>query len=240
MALNFTYLDHSGFLVETDHFYLIFDYFTDSPKPGKRTDGVICPTELLDKQVLVFVSHRHGDHFNPVIFEWADQIPFVSYVISDDVASPAKGLLVKPNQTDSVGNVLVETFRSTDEGVAFLVEVDGYRIYHAGDLNWWHWEGEEESYNRDMAKQYQKEINKLAGKTIDLAFVPVDPRLGSPAYLYGMDYLMRTVSVGRVVPMHFWKDYSVMNQMLEDSRTEPYRERICMLSHRGQTITVTE
>lgn len=32
---------------------------------------------------------------------------------------------------------------STDEGVAFLVTAEGRTVFHAGDLNWWHWEGED-------------------------------------------------------------------------------------------------
>ncbi len=33
----------------------------------------------------------------------------------------------------------IRTLRSTDEGVAFVVHYAGKTIYHAGDLNWWHW-----------------------------------------------------------------------------------------------------
>ena len=55
----------------------------------------------------------------------------------------------------------METLRTTDEGVAFLVTCKDKRIYHAGDLNWWHWEEESIDYNRQMRKDYQREIRKL-------------------------------------------------------------------------------
>ena len=43
-------------------------------------------------------------------------------------------------------------------------------IYHAGDLNWWHWEEETESYNEQMRQDYQREIDKLKDIVIDIAF----------------------------------------------------------------------
>ena len=58
------------------------------------------------------------------------------------------------------------------------------RVYHAGDLNWWHWEGESEEWNRKMAEDYRAEIDTLAGERIDLAFLPVDGRLGAAAVSY--------------------------------------------------------
>ena len=46
----------------------------------------------------------------------------------------------------------IRTLRSTDEGVAFVVHYAGKTIYHAGDLNWWHWEGEpDEKKYRDAS-----------------------------------------------------------------------------------------
>ena len=32
------------------------------------------------------------------------------------------------------------------------------RIYHGGDLNWWHWEGEADSFNKDQETGYKGEI----------------------------------------------------------------------------------
>ena len=74
----------------------------------------------------------------------------------------------------------ITTFDSTDIGVAYLVEIDGMRIYHAGDLNCVHWEGEEESFNLDQATRYQHECSSskdTSGKSLDLAFIPMDQRL---------------------------------------------------------------
>ena len=61
--MKVTYIHHSSFLVETDENYFLFDYFEGELPEFKE-----------DKPLLVFASHRHGDHFSPVIF--ARRIPF--------------------------------------------------------------------------------------------------------------------------------------------------------------------
>ena len=97
---------------------------------------------------------------------------------------------VKRRQNLSVDELRIQTLRSTDEGVAFLVRVKGITLYHAGDLNWWHWEEEGPEYNEKMKRDYQAEIGTIEGEHIDLAFVPLDPRL-EEAYGWGIDYFMR-------------------------------------------------
>ncbi len=78
---------------------------------------------------------------------------------------------IGPNEERNLDGCKIRTLRSTDEGVAFLVEYDGRILYHAGDLNWWHWEEESKAYNTMMRRNYQHEINKLHGVRIDVAFV---------------------------------------------------------------------
>ncbi len=121
--------------------------------------------------MIVFVSHNHDDHFNPVIFEWQKTIPNIRYILSNDIPEIPNAIMIGPDDTVEQEDLVVKTYRSTDEGVAFLVQIDGLAIYHAGDLNWWHWEGEPETYNIKMADDYKKQIDLLAGERIDLAFV---------------------------------------------------------------------
>ena len=72
--MKVTYIHHSGFLVETDQALMLFDYFQGTLPEMDR-----------DKDLLVFASHRHGDHFAPVIFELAKKYPQARYVLSDDI-----------------------------------------------------------------------------------------------------------------------------------------------------------
>lgn len=57
----------------------------------------------------------------------------------------------------------VETLPSTDEGVAWFVTAEGKFIFHAGDLNWWHWEGEDKAWNANMAADFKRYTEPLGG-----------------------------------------------------------------------------
>jgi L-ascorbate metabolism protein UlaG (beta-lactamase superfamily) len=233
------YLYHSGFAVKTAAHFLIFDYYIDTPGGAERglAGGVIDPDEIKDLDVLVFVSHRHGDHFNPKIFSWEKSIPKIRYILSHDIRShrkPKDALAVFPRKKYALDDgIEIRVIRSTDVGVAFLVEVDGITVYHAGDLNWWHWEGEPERDNVLKAKNYKEEINTLKGLHIDIAFVPLDSRL-EKQYLWGLDYLMQTVQVKTVFPMHFWDDFSALDRIQKDARAGGYLDKIKLITRRGQ------
>ena len=59
--MKITYINHSGFLVETENCYYVFDYYKgEMPRLDKS------------KEAIVFCSHFHQDHFNPKIFEILD------------------------------------------------------------------------------------------------------------------------------------------------------------------------
>jgi len=200
--MNCTYLFHSTFLLEAEHALLLFDY----------TGG---PLELPDEKkcLLVFASHRHGDHFNEAIFSLAQRQggPTV-FILSSDIATHLVPHHVQvrwmgPYEEISIHDVAVRTLASTDEGVAFVIQAEGRTIYYAGDLNHWHWEGESEAYNQQMKRDYHAELKLLPTK-LDIAFVPVDPRLG-PFYSLGAKDLVERVKVKTLIPMHFWKDSSV-------------------------------
>jgi len=237
MAATIWYLFHSGFAVRTANHFLIFDYWKSTPKNAGLEAGVIDPAVLSEDDVIVFVSHGHGDHYNREILRWPQKIPKLRLVLSSDIPSRPGAVMMGPGQRKILSDIAVETFTSNDEGVAFLVEVDGLCVYHAGDLNWWHWEGEPEAYNMGMAKSYKEQIDRLNGKSIDIAFVPVDPRLEAQ-YAWGIDYLMRTADVHNVIPMHFDVDSSVTDRLLRDPVSEKYRDRIKPLTQRGQSIQI--
>lgn len=72
--MTVTYIGHSGFLLETEDAYFLFDYF----------EGTI-PELKNNKSIIVFSSHRHHDHFNPEIFELIKIYPDIHYVLSYDI-----------------------------------------------------------------------------------------------------------------------------------------------------------
>ena len=238
MQAQITYLDNSGFAVREKHRFLIFDCWNQRPGNGKQglAGGVIAPEELADEQVAVFVSHAHGDHYDPAVFNWEEKIADIRYILSDDIAPHAGTLMAAPHETHTLDGMTIETLRSTDEGVAFLVETDGLTVYHAGDLNWWHWEGEAPQWNAEMARAYQAEIGRLQGKRIDIAFIPVDPRL-EESMLLGIESFMEHVGAKMVIPMHYGSAGAKAAHALRTSRIlAPFRGRMIMPLTRGQTV----
>ena len=237
MIAKIWYLYHSGFAVQTAKHFLIFDYWKQRPKGVGLDSGVIDPLALVGHDVVVFVSHSHSDHYNRSVLEWGKTVPKLRLVLSDDIKPAPGALMIGPNNRYTQSDFSIETLKSNDEGVAFIVNIDELCIYHAGDLNWWHWEGEPDDENKEMAASYKSEISRLQGMTIDLAFVPVDPRLGKQ-YAWGINHLMETVDVRRVVPMHFGNDTAIVERLLNDKASEGYREKIIRFDMRGASVEI--
>ena len=133
--MKIMYLRHSGFLVELEQVWLLFDYYR----------GEI-PEISQEKKGYVFASHRHIDHFNKEIFKLTKKQNNIEFILSDDIWEKRipeevkeQTRRMKPDEEIVLDDIRIRTLRSTDEGVAFLVSVEGKTIYHAGDLNDWYW-----------------------------------------------------------------------------------------------------
>ena len=181
--MKVTYIYHSSFAVELEKSMLIFDYYGKGDLP-ERPAG---------KQVYFLNSHSHPDHFSKTIFNLREQFGGAEYVLAREIRlkpEEKKDWIhsLKPETDVEIGNLKIRTLKSTDLGVAFMVETEGRRIYHAGDLNWWHWEGEDKAWNNNMAANYKREIKELDGCGMDVAFVPLDGRLEN-AYYWGNEIL---------------------------------------------------
>ena len=207
--MKVSYLDHSGILVECKDRYYVFDYYK----------GVLPPLDK-EKEVLVFCSHCHRDHYNPKIFDLLDERE-IRYraVLANDIndekrLSKIERSFVAPNQRYQLeGGILVETLLSNDSGVAFIVSSDEVIVYHGGDLNDWYWEGEPEEENRELRAIFHTEIEKIKGRHFDLAFVPLDPRLEAH-YADGLLYFLERVDCNAVFPIHYWGEPDVIQRFL--------------------------
>ncbi|MDE7331009.1 MAG: MBL fold metallo-hydrolase [Lachnospiraceae bacterium] len=249
-----TYLYHSGFAVELQERMLIFDYY-DPDQTGDRvySGRKNAPVVPEGKQLIMFFSHKHPDHFQLSAVRWAEKVsPNPIYFLGNDIRLNAnylerKGLsaliLERMNRMAAGGgyesprkDFRVETLRSTDQGAAFLVYTEGTAIYHAGDLNDWRWEGESEEWNTRMARDYKKEIDKIAGKHFDMAFVPLDPRQEGNYHL-GMDYFLQNVDVDKVFPMHMWDDYDVIQRYKQTETGSLFAEKIVDVSDKNREFS---
>lgn len=202
--MKVTYIQHSGFAVELPGKTLLFDYYTGT-----------LPAFDPEKPLYVFASHRHHDHFDPVIFELANAYP-TTFILSNDIRHRPEGLTIEkmgPHKVLEIDDLRIETLKSTDEGVAFLIETEGVSIYHAGDLHFWLWEeenDEDRQWNVNMSKKFPAEIDRIRGRAFDLAFLPLDPRQLEADRPRGIEVFLERCTAGHIFPMHCWEDYSVI------------------------------
>ncbi|MBM6829892.1 MBL fold metallo-hydrolase [Anaerotignum lactatifermentans] len=224
--MKVTYYHHSGFSVELENTVLLFDYYTQD---GKYNG--FAPEAYEGKKLLVFVSHAHGDHYDRSIWKFAQR---AVYLLPEDIAVPAgvaaKAVHMTAHEETTVEGVQIKTLLSNDEGMAFMVKAEGKTIYHAGDLNWWHWNGESDAFNEDIRQSYCGEIDRLKGEKIDAAFVPVDPRL-EDKYCWAADYFMEQIGADALFPMHFWRHFSICRKLAE----KPYGEKVMEIT--GENVT---
>ncbi len=248
--MRITYLHHSCFTVEINEKVLIFDYFRGERMRECSYRGKL-PDFPRDREIYVFSSHQHRDHFDMEIFRWQEIYPNIQYIMpkemrfSDnyfkkngiDLSVKNRIHYRKPEERLFLQGLEIETLKSTDEGVAFLITCEGQTIYHAGDLHWWHWEGEETALNAYQEETYKSQIDRLKDRLIDVAFVVLDPRLEQAAF-WGMDYFMKHVKVRYVIPMHLWQKYELIEQYKRRWEAEPFRDKILDVEGENQVFEV--
>lgn len=209
--MRITYLAHSGFLVQLPEAILVFDYYRD---PSHSV--VKCLEKNPDLPVVFFVSHHHPDHYNPEIFNLGQNHKRV-YVLSNDVEArdtnsrlAIQGMSAGDIVEGLPGGITVEAFDSTDEGVSFAVKTkEGKTVFHAGDLNNWHWN--EENTPREVAQAdaaFRKALNRIAERypALDVVFFPVDTRQGRD-FAVGATEFVEAIKVADFFPMHFDGNY---------------------------------
>ena len=227
-----TYLNHSGFSVQTASRFFVFDYCPSMDRPSQIKADILQQND----RIYVFASHSHGDHFDPAIFRWQEANPQITYVLSDDISpsfKPNRLHRMGPYESWQDGEMTVLSFGSTDAGISFLVKVDGLSIFHAGDLNWWRWSGESQA-EQDYADQFfLSEMEKLAGQPVDIAFFPVDRRLGEN-YALGAEYFAAKMKPRLLVPMHFGSDFAATQAFLQQVQNTAIKT--VEITRKGQVI----
>lgn len=216
--MRLTYIFHSGFALETERCVVVFDYWLDPA-------GVVRQLLTAGKPLYVLVSHFHEDHFNRDVFAWRTAGADVTYLLSKDILRHRRS---ERNEADAWlakggcwhdSRLRVTAAGSTDSGVSWVLEVEGLRIFHAGDLNNWYarfltgcgagcvahsteWDVdvdpvcEEKRYLGEL-----KDLRKLADG-FDVAMFPVDSRIGN-GYTRGARQFLDRFRTGLFVPMHF-------------------------------------
>ena len=206
------YIYHSGFAIEADGVTVIIDYYRDS-----QDGGGIVHDRLLGNpgSLYVLATHFHPDHFDRQVLAWREARPDICYLFSKDIlrhrrATASEAVYLKKGDTYDDGRLHVKAFGSTDVGVSFLIGLQGALLFHAGDLNNWHWRAESTPQEARKAEgDFLAEIRQLregAPGRIDVAMFPVDSRMGD-GYMRGARQFIEQLQPRIFVPMHFGQDY---------------------------------
>lgn len=135
--MKLTYIFHSGFALDTEQSILIFDFWMDPV-------GIMESVLQSKKPLYVLSSHFHEDHFNREIFEWKKIKPNITYILSKDILRHRRASKDEADAWLAKGaswaddRISVRALGSTDSGVSWIVETEGKRIFHAGDLSNWY------------------------------------------------------------------------------------------------------
>jgi len=242
--MTIRYLFHSGFSVESQDCTIVIDYYLDSCEGNRTIEKGVVDDDLLSRpgRFYVLSSHSHADHFNPRVLDWQKKRKDIQYILSRDIL-----LMGKAHQADNVHALIsgdsyeddclrIEAFGSTDLGVSFVIQKDGLILFHAGDLNNWHWNREADAEFSQAAEQaYLLELHKLQQKMphMDVAMFPVDPRLG-PDCGRGAEQLLDAIDVKTLIPMHFSSDD---REPLNFKNAHPNRS-VIPLVNRGETFAL--
>lgn len=237
--MKLIYIYHSGFILQGKYFVVVIDYYREGKTENKKLIS-----ELLNHypgRLYVLVSHAHPDHYNPEILQWAEQRPDLQYIFSEDVKVPIHSLpshCAFMKKSDSWNDELlkVKAYGSTDVGISFLIEGGGKRIFHAGDLNNWHWAEESTATEvQEYENHFLQELELLARDTkeLDLALFPVDPRLGKD-YMRGARQFIDRIHPLCFAPMHFWEKYDEADALRKYAEKKGCR--FITWTHPGQSV----
>ena len=235
--MTLTYIFHSGFVLETDSAILVFDYWMDPSR--------VMPSVLKKPKE---------------IFEWRNLRQDITYILSKDILRRRRAnkedadVWLAKGGTWRDERIAVWALGSTDSGVSWIVETEGRRIFHAGDLNNWYAKflpnavPGQKMYSFEMEevfdpiaheKQYLgelKDIRKIAD-SFDVVMFPIDGRIGNGYTLGGRQFIER-FKVGLFVPMHFTTGFESAWRMKEftDEKNIPF----WTISREGERLRVVE
>lgn len=217
------YIYHSCFSIETHDSIIIFDYF----KGG-------LPKNPKNKKVYFIVSHAHHDHFNKKIFQYGD-FNKNEYILSFDIKElERKENVIMLGDVESmktiynhsnvhfmkvddylkIDSLIFRSFGSTDEGISIFMQTPHLNFFHAGDLNNWMWDYYSPEEKEKMQADFSREIDKIKHR-IDIAFFPVDPRLGKN-YALGVTEFVEKHTPQVLFPMHFGGEEEFSEKFIRD------------------------
>ena len=199
--MKITYLLNSGFLIQDDKTLIVFDDYADPTHEVRKSLN-----SDVDR-LYIFASHAHFDHFSLEILQFADQVE--KFIFSYDIRRTKRVKSFPPDKIEFMkrysewndDSISVKSFDSTDIGVSYLIEINGKKIFHAGDFNYWYWSGDTEVNRNQATLEFNRQMEKLDGLEADIVFFPVDGRLGEYRDIGVREFFKRT-KIKSLIAMH--------------------------------------
>lgn len=242
--MKIEFIHHSSVYIELSKHVLIFDYVNGENEKFKF-EGTL-PKLPEDKDIYFFFSHAHEDHFDKSVVDIQKSNEKV-FIAADKTCGlgSAPGLFEKVFKKKALkvdfgrkykyNDLDIETLKSTEQGVAFVVTCEDKKIYFAGDLALWYWDGVGDLINGRETSAYKHEMSKINDMHFEAAFVPLDPRMGAHAG----DSLMRFMENNDcdfIVPIGTWNDFSAVEVFKKKCSNGAFAARVCDLTHVNEIL----
>ncbi len=165
--------------------------------------------------ILVFVPNSSAEHHDTAIYEWKRSFP-ITYILPQEAAKVAPHVanirVCREGDHFSIGHCDITVYGSTDAGFSYLASAEGITVFHAGDLNLWHWREENtlKEISRAESLFYEK-VSKLPRDKIDISMFPLDPNQGG-FYDAGANHFIMTARPRTFFPMHFGTRAEIANE----------------------------
>ena len=237
--MKVTYIYHSCYALDFDDCCVMIDFYKDAPDGWVKNH-----LSSLKKPLYVLCTHSHADHFNKEVITWKESVANIHYIFSEELLQSKQthiddAVYLKKTETYSDERITIQAFGSTDIGGSFLIKKEGKNIFHAGDLNNWHWN---EEVSKAEALSYENnylcELELLAENVehLYLAMFPVDPRLGKD-YMCGAKQFVSRIGTDYFLSMHFGEQYDKANAF--QPFAAEHKCKFLTLSHQGQSFQLS-
>ncbi|MBQ6747453.1 MAG: MBL fold metallo-hydrolase [Bacteroidaceae bacterium] len=197
--VNITLIKHATMAIDFDGYVIHVDAV-----PNYGTDYTKFP-----KGDLVLVTHEHGDHFNPQTIELISKPNNLLFMNQRCFDQMQKGMVLRNGEsrkiTKDISMKVVPAYNTTPDhlqfhpkgvGNGYLLNIDGLKIYIAGDTE-------------DIP-----EMSNLKDEEIDVAFIPVNQ-----PYTMTVDQAIRAawmIQPKVLIPYHFGQtDVAPIKQRLD-------------------------
>lgn len=166
--VNVRYLYNSGWLISTNQQILLIDYVPDdSLNLDEFLFSELSKEQNKEKEVYIFITHEHNDHFYPPLLEWTKKLNKLKIILGWDYSTTLPNVFKVFGRNHLELNTLkIFSHISTDAGSAFLIKIADIEIYHAGDHAQW---------SNSLKGDFESELRFITKKAshIDIAFIPV-------------------------------------------------------------------